>query len=82
MTETADQYLVGVSLPDGLRAQEFLLAATGLAAKNALKLRDAVVVAKSPDGHTAVHETIDPSPGPVGINEARPRPRPPLRRDG
>lgn len=68
MTETADQYLVGVSLPDGLRAQEFLLAATGLAAKNALKLRDAVIVAKSPDGHTAVHETIDPQPGRTALS--------------
>ncbi len=63
MDESVDQYLVGVSLPDALRAQEFLLAATGLAAKDALKLRDAVIVTKNADGHTAVRETIDPQPG-------------------
>lgn len=63
MAESADQFLVGVSLPDALRAQEFLLAATGLAAKDALKLRDAVIVTKSAEGHTAVRETIDPQPG-------------------
>jgi len=68
MEESVDQYLVGVSLPDALRAQEFLLAATGLAAKDALKLRDAVIVSKNADGHTAVHETIDPQPGRTALS--------------
>jgi uncharacterized membrane protein len=61
--EGSDQYLVGVALPDALRAQEFLLAATGLSGRGALKLRDAVVVTKTPEGRTAVHETVDPQPG-------------------
>jgi uncharacterized membrane protein len=68
MTETADQFLVGVSLPDALRAQEFLSAATGLGLKHALKLRDAVVVTKNEQGHTAVRETIDPQPGRMALS--------------
>ena len=62
-TDQPDQYLVGVSLPDALRAQEFLTAATGLAMKGSLKLRDAVIVSKDDNGNTAVRETIDPQPG-------------------
>ncbi len=68
MDESVDQFLVGVSLPDALRAQEFLLAATGLAAKDSLKLRDAVIVSKNADGHTAVRETIDPQPGRTALS--------------
>ena len=68
MAESVDQYLVGVSLPDATRAQEFLLAATGLSSKGALKLRDAVVVNKAADGRTAVHETIDPQPGRTALS--------------
>ena len=70
MPESPDQYLVGVSLPDALRAQEFLTAASGLAVKGALKLRDAVIVTKTPDGHTAVRETIDPQPGRTALSSA------------
>lgn len=68
MAESADQFLVGVSLPDSLRAQEFLLAATGLAAKDALKLRDAVIVSKNAEGHAVVHETMDPQPGRAALS--------------
>lgn len=68
MTEQADQFLVGVSLPDALRAQEFLTAATGLAMKGSLKLRDAVIVAKDSDGNTNVRETIDPQPGRTALS--------------
>ena len=68
MTEQADQYLVGVSLPDSLRAQEFLTAATGLALKGSLKLRDAVLVAKDGNGNTNVRETIDPQPGRTALS--------------
>jgi uncharacterized membrane protein len=57
------QILVGLSFEDTFRAQEFLTAATGLAAKGRLKLKDAVTVVKSADGQTRVHETIDPAPG-------------------
>lgn len=64
----ADQYLVGVSLPDALRAQEFLTAATGLSVKGSLKLRDAVIVAKDGDGNTVVRETIDPQPGRTALS--------------
>jgi len=70
MSEHADQYLVGVSLPDALRAQEFLIAATGLSAKGSLKLRDAVIVTKGADGHSAVRETIDPQPGRSALSGA------------
>lgn len=68
MTEAADQYLVGVSLPDALRAQEFLTAATGLARKGSLKMRDAVLVSKDLDGDTNVRETIDPQPGRTALS--------------
>ena len=68
MASEADQYLVGVSLPDGLRAQEFLTAATRLGVKQMLKLRDAVIVTKDEHGHTAVRETIDPQPGRAALS--------------
>jgi uncharacterized membrane protein len=70
MSDEHDQFLVGVSLPDPLRAQEFLLAATGLAAKGSLKLRDAVIVSKDVNGHSAVRETIDPQPGRSALSGA------------
>lgn len=70
MNDKPDQYLVGVSLPDALRAQEFLTAASGLAAKGSLKLRDAVIVNKDADGTTAVRETIDPQPGRSALSGA------------
>jgi uncharacterized membrane protein len=55
--------LVGVEFSDQFRAQEFLTAATRLAANGDLRLRDAVFVAAAGDGKTVVRETIDPSPG-------------------
>lgn len=63
-----DQFLVGVSLPDASRAQEFLTAATGLAIKGSLKLRDAVIVSKDSAGNSAVRETIDPQPGRTALS--------------
>lgn len=68
MASEADQYLVGVSLPDSLRAQEFLTAATRLGVKQLLKLRDAVIVTKDEHGNTAVRETIDPQPGRAALS--------------
>lgn len=68
VSDPADQYLVGVSLPDALRAQEFLTAATRLSVNGALKLRDAVVVVKDAEGNTSVRETIDPQPGRTALS--------------
>jgi uncharacterized membrane protein len=55
--------LVGIEFPDVYRAQEFLSAATRLAANGHLQLRDAVFVAADAEGKTVVRETRDPSPG-------------------
>jgi uncharacterized membrane protein len=54
--------LVGISFDDAFRAQEFLTAATRLAAQGHLILKDAVTVTKSLDGQVTVRETIDPQP--------------------
>jgi uncharacterized membrane protein len=62
-TEHAPETLVGISFDDVFRAQEFLTAATRLAAKKEFDLIDAVIVVKDADGKTHVHETIDPQPG-------------------
>ena len=62
------QTLVGISFPDLFRAQEFLTALQGLAAKDKLVLEDAVLVAKAEDGKTTVRETIDPQPGRTALS--------------
>ncbi|HTH07313.1 MAG TPA: DUF1269 domain-containing protein [Ilumatobacteraceae bacterium] len=69
-TSGADQYLVGVSLPDSMRAQEFLTAAVRLGTQGKLKLRDAVIVVKDEQGNTTVRETIDPQPGRTALSSA------------
>ena len=56
------QTLVGISFENVFRAQEFLVAASGLAAAGRLKLKDAVTVIKDDSGKTVVHETVDPTP--------------------
>ncbi len=56
------QTLVGISFENAFRAQEFLVAAAGLASAGKLKIKDAVTVAKDDSGNTVVHETIDPTP--------------------
>ncbi len=56
------QTLVGISFENAFRAQEFLVAASGLAAAGSLKLKDAVTVVRDGAGKTVVHETIDPTP--------------------
>jgi uncharacterized membrane protein len=53
------QTLVGISFADTFRAQEFLTAATRLAANQRLRLRDAVIVTKDASGKTVVRETVD-----------------------
>lgn len=55
--------LVGISFPTLFRAQEFMVAASGLAADGKLVLKDAVMIVKHADGKVVVRETIDPSPG-------------------
>lgn len=54
--------LVGVSFENHFRAQEFVLAASSLAASGKLVIKDVVTVLKDPSGKTTVHETIDPGP--------------------
>ena len=68
--EGIPQTLVGISFPDIFRAQEFMTAATGLAARGSLKLKDAVLVVKDADGKTHVKETIDPEPGRSALSGA------------
>ncbi len=68
--EGIPQTLVGISFPDIFRAQEFMTAATGLAAHGSLKLKDAVLVVKDADGKTHVKETIDPEPGRSALSGA------------
>jgi len=60
---TTPQTLVGVSFESHFRAQEFLVAVSGLAATGKLKLRDAVTIVKDEHGKAVAHETIDPTPG-------------------
>lgn len=55
--------LVAIQFGDAFRAQEFLSAASRLAANGHLTLKDAVFVAADADGKTVVRETIDPTPG-------------------
>jgi uncharacterized membrane protein len=69
-TADVDQTLVGISFGDAFRAQEFLTAATRLAANGRLRLRDAVFVTKGDDGKTFVRETIDPQPGRSALSGA------------
>ena len=73
MDETAEaspQILVGVSFEDQFRAQEFLTAATRLAARGELVLKDAVLVMKDSAGKTVVRETTDPQPGRSALSGA------------
>ncbi|MEY2447578.1 MAG: hypothetical protein QOH79_1054 [Acidimicrobiaceae bacterium] len=69
-TTKIPQTLVGISFEDRFRAQEFLTAASGLAAKGALTLRDAVLVMKSDEGQTMVHETTDLQPARTALSGA------------
>ena len=68
--EATPKTLVGISFENLYRAQEFLTAASGLAAAGRLKLEDAVTVVKDEAGHTVVHETVDPQPGRAALSGA------------
>jgi uncharacterized membrane protein len=62
------QVIVGLSFDDMYRAQEFLTAATRLAAQGSMVLRDAVIVTKDDEGRTHVRETTDPKPGSAALS--------------
>jgi uncharacterized membrane protein len=62
-TEHLPETIVGISFEDIFRAQEFLTAATRLAAHGDFQIIDAVILVKDADGRTHVRETIDPTPG-------------------
>ena len=68
--ENAPQTLVGISFENTFRAQEFLIAASGLAAAGQLILKDAVMVVKDGSGKTVVHETTDPPAGRTALSGA------------
>src|SRR5436190_24396376 len=68
--EGTEQTLVGIAFGDVFRAQEFLTAATRLAANGHLRLIDAVFVHKDDSGKTTVRETIDPTPGRSALSGA------------
>jgi uncharacterized membrane protein len=59
--------LLVISFDDPLRAQEFLLAAARLQHNNELKLHDAVIINRAPDGTSHVRETTDVTPGQAGV---------------
>jgi len=69
-TDATPPTLVGISFGDAFRAQEFLTAATRLAANGRLRLRDAVFVGKDDSGKTVVRETLDPAPGRSALSGA------------
>ncbi len=69
-TQASEQTLVGISFADVFRAQEFLTAATRLAANRRLRLLDAVFVAKDENGKTVVRETVDLQPGRSALSGA------------
>lgn len=68
--EARERTLVGISFADTFRAQEFMTAATRLAANEKLRLLDAVFVAKDESGKTVVRETVDPQPVPSALSGA------------
>jgi uncharacterized membrane protein len=68
--EGKERTLVGVSFGDAFRAQEFLTAATRLAANGRLRLLDAVFVSKDESGRTTVRETVDLAPGRSALSGA------------
>ena len=68
--EATPRTLVGISFGDSFRAQEFLTATLRLAARERLKLVDAVFVTKDDSGRTVVRETTDLQPGRTALSGA------------
>jgi uncharacterized membrane protein len=58
--------LLVISFDDGLRAQEFLLAAARLQKNQTIQIHDAVLISRLEDGTSHVRETTDVSPGQAG----------------
>lgn len=69
-TDATPQTLVGIAFPDIYRAQEFMTAALGLAARGDLVLVDRVLITKNEDGTTRVVETTDPQGGRTALSGA------------
>jgi uncharacterized membrane protein len=59
--------LLVISFEDPLRAQEFLLAVSGLQQREQLLLHDAVIVRREADGSSHVRETTDVTPTQAGV---------------
>ena len=70
VTDPDSPVLVGVAFEQPLKAQEFLLAMSRLRADGSLRLKDAVIVAKTEGGDIKVTETIDPTPGRSALSGA------------
>lgn len=62
--------LFGISFDDVFRAEEFLLALRGMAARGKLVLSDAVVVYKADDGSVRARETKDMQPAGAAVKGA------------
>lgn len=62
--------IIGVAFDTSIRAQEYLLAMSGLRNSGSLELQDAVIVSKNDDGKVHVTETIDPTPGRAAVSGA------------
>ena len=66
-TPPENSKLLVISFDDPLRAQEFLLAAARLQTSDAIRVHDAVIIRRDPDGTSHVHETTDVTPGQAGV---------------
>jgi uncharacterized membrane protein len=62
-----DSKLIVISFEDALRAQEYLLAVSGLQARDDIQLHDAVIITRDQNGHSHVRETTDVTPGQAGV---------------
>lgn len=68
--ESTQQTLVGISFDDIYRAQEFMTAAAGMAARGDLVLDDRVLIVKDEKGDTKVVETTDLQGGRSAVSGA------------
>ena len=68
--ESKQQTLVGISFDDIYRAQEFMTAAVGMAARGDLVLDDRVLIVKDEKGDTRVVETTDLQGGRSAVSGA------------
>src|SRR4051794_21563946 len=62
-----DSKLLVISFEDPLRAQEYLLAVSGLQSRDDIELHDAVLMSRDEDGRSHVRETTDVTPGQAGV---------------